>query len=410
MGRIVVNKHFDNISQITNDKFVNKGEIIVSNQVGYEGIFIINKNGEKIYIGPYSGSSSVANDYKDYVINYVTEELKDYFTAEETINWVNENVSTSDKQIQNVVEKEIEEALSSYPTTDDVNDILKDYSTTEYVSNLLGDFCTENYVDEKLSIYPTTEEVSSMLSDCPTLEEVRNISREEVNKIVNGADASYDTLKEISDWILNDETGAASMVNEISALKAQLNALILKDAKATASVSPNIIEKGVESQVTVIGNISPTTLKPYTVSIFKNNEEKATASNNSVSFQDRVNTTTSYDIKATYNDVTYTTTTRVNAYNRTYYGFGIDYNAVISNGNSKVTSSAKGAYADVANDNGVYYFILVPEGVTAPTTFVMGGAPFNMNKSTEILNGIKYTVLKSGSIFNNGGEVNITAS
>lgn len=51
---------------------------------------------------------------------------------------------------------------------------------------------------------------------------VRTISAEEVAKIVAGADTSYDTLKEIADWILNDTTGAAKMANDISALKTKL--------------------------------------------------------------------------------------------------------------------------------------------------------------------------------------------
>lgn len=48
---------------------------------------------------------------------------------------------------------------------------------------------------------------------------VRTISAEEVAKVVAGAPASYDTLKEIADWIVNDTTGAAKMANDISALK-----------------------------------------------------------------------------------------------------------------------------------------------------------------------------------------------
>lgn len=51
---------------------------------------------------------------------------------------------------------------------------------------------------------------------------VRVISAEEVAKIVAGADASYDTLKEIADWILSDTTGAAKMASDISALKTKL--------------------------------------------------------------------------------------------------------------------------------------------------------------------------------------------
>jgi len=41
----------------------------------------------------------------------------------------------------------------------------------------------------------------------------------EVAKVVAGADASFDTLKEIADWIANDTTGAAGMANDIAALE-----------------------------------------------------------------------------------------------------------------------------------------------------------------------------------------------
>lgn len=40
-----------------------------------------------------------------------------------------------------------------------------------------------------------------------------------VAEIVAGANESFDTLKEIADWILNDATGAASMANDITALE-----------------------------------------------------------------------------------------------------------------------------------------------------------------------------------------------
>ena len=40
-----------------------------------------------------------------------------------------------------------------------------------------------------------------------------------VAEIVANADANFDTLKEIADWILNDTTGAADMANDIAALQ-----------------------------------------------------------------------------------------------------------------------------------------------------------------------------------------------
>lgn len=51
---------------------------------------------------------------------------------------------------------------------------------------------------------------------------VRAISAEEVAKIVAGADESYNTLKEIADWIMSDSTGAAKMANDITRLDAIL--------------------------------------------------------------------------------------------------------------------------------------------------------------------------------------------
>lgn len=48
------------------------------------------------------------------------------------------------------------------------------------------------------------------------------IAAAKVAEIVANADADFDTLKEIADWILNDTTGAADMANDIMALQSQL--------------------------------------------------------------------------------------------------------------------------------------------------------------------------------------------
>lgn len=142
MGKIVVNKHFDVKANVTPESFVHKGEIIISNQVGYEGIFIVNKNGDMFFISPTNGGSGSG-------------------TVEEY-------------RVRAIAREEITSAL------------------TDYVK----------------------------LEDAITEQEVRTISAEEVAKIVSGASESFDTLKEISDWILSDTTGAVAMANDIKALKA----------------------------------------------------------------------------------------------------------------------------------------------------------------------------------------------
>ena len=84
MGRIVVNKHFDAKSNITPESFVHKGEIIISNQVGFEGIFIKNNNGEIFFIGPTEGTGTdVPLEYKEYIESFVNGRLEGYITQEE---------------------------------------------------------------------------------------------------------------------------------------------------------------------------------------------------------------------------------------------------------------------------------------------------------------------------------------
>ena len=57
-----------------------------------------------------------------------------------------------------------------------------------------------------------------------------NAAKAAVDAIVDGASESFDTLKEIADWIANDQTGAAKMANDIAALKGT-------DGDTSASVS-----------------------------------------------------------------------------------------------------------------------------------------------------------------------------
>lgn len=68
-----------------------------------------------------------------------------------------------------------------------------------------------------------TTAIATLNGDAETAGSVANtataIAAAKVAEIVAGADASYDTLKEIADWITNDTTGAADMANDIAELQ-----------------------------------------------------------------------------------------------------------------------------------------------------------------------------------------------
>ena len=145
MGRIVVNKHFDSKAQITPDKFVNKGELIISNQVGYEGIFIKNNNGEIFYIGPTEGTGTdVPLEYKEYIETFVNGRLEGYITKEE-FNELIKNIQIDPEQVRVIVNDEITSALAIYSTTEEVNSAIAQAISALNIPSLEG-YATEEWV------------------------------------------------------------------------------------------------------------------------------------------------------------------------------------------------------------------------------------------------------------------------
>ena len=94
----------------------------------------------------------------------------------------------------------------------------------EYVNKKTEGIATSGALAELQAQVAEHESSLAVLEgDVETAGSVANLAKAaavaEVAKVVAGADASFDTLKEIGDWIVNDTTGAASMANDISALK-----------------------------------------------------------------------------------------------------------------------------------------------------------------------------------------------
>ena len=67
------------------------------------------------------------------------------------------------------------------------------------------------------------------------------IAAAKVAEIVANADADFDTLKEIADWILNDTTGAADMANDIATLQA-----LVGDTAVATQIANAIAAEGLD--------------------------------------------------------------------------------------------------------------------------------------------------------------------
>ena len=72
------------------------------------------------------------------------------------------------------------------------------------------------------AIQANADAIALLNNDATVEGSVAHTVATEIAEIVAGADADFDTLKEIADWIVNDTTGAASMANDIQALENKL--------------------------------------------------------------------------------------------------------------------------------------------------------------------------------------------
>lgn len=291
-------------------------------------------------------------------------------------------------------------------TTDELYDILlkkRQYQINQEVhSNIEAIFLAISSgsgdieeIKNFLKNYITREEYEEIVSELRT--SIKE-SEENSNKYTDDKLTDYYTKKEVDDKFLELEIEK-----------------ILNGVTTSLSITPSgVFETNVETDITVKYNVNNFTLSDKSVlslTIKKGNDIVATGTGETISYSDKISKTTSYSATCVYNNgvKSWSSSASKNSYHRTYYGFGLDEEDIFTNGHSKVTSSAKGTYSDVSNTDNVYYYIIVPSGVSCPSTFTMNATPFVMNKSSLTKNNITYTVLKSGSVFGIGGEVSINA-
>lgn len=90
------------------------------------------------------------------------------------------------------------------------------------------------------------ESKASTLVGSDTGKSARAIAAEEVAKVVANADASFDTLKEIADWILSDTTGAAKMASDISSIQTEIGTASEGEAGKEGYVAATGLHKRIE--------------------------------------------------------------------------------------------------------------------------------------------------------------------
>lgn len=115
----------------------------------------------------------------------------------------------------------------------------------------------------------------------------------QIAQIVAGADASFDTLKEIADWILSDTTGAAKMASDISSLSSD------KADKVASATSGNFAGLDSNGNLTDSGKKASDFQAAGSYKTTQTAKTDPTASGNSLSFIDSITQDTNGEITAT---------------------------------------------------------------------------------------------------------------
>ena len=235
--RIINNKHYSDSTLITRDKFLSDGEIVISNEYGFEGIYILNTNGDVVRIGYKSGGSSGSTDSggteefatTEFVRNYLKAQA--YMTSAKTAEMLSVletalsalnadyqthkaqniiDINTLNDRIDNIVIPSPSSGGSGYDPTvvAEINARISD------LSGATEAHAAQNVVDFQ-SLNDRIDALSDLIVEPVTDEHISELAALEVAKIVASAETSFETLQEIANWISNDPTRAAQLINRI---------------------------------------------------------------------------------------------------------------------------------------------------------------------------------------------------
>ena len=253
--------------------------------IGEDTISVVGVNAaiEKSKNEAISNAVLSANSYTDTIadgINDNIETIKDFVTSE-IENTSNALISTLNEQVSQLNEQ-INSEISSVRNELDTEKTNRENSINSAVSTMQGLISEESInrsneisriqglIENEASLRTSKDneiltslsaETSSIRKEIDNAKneainnatlsastEAKKIAAEEIAKIVDGADTSFDTLKEIADWIQNDVTGAAQIANDVTQLKKDVVSInediniLNSDENVTGSVKKTVVD------------------------------------------------------------------------------------------------------------------------------------------------------------------------
>lgn len=296
-------------------------------------------------------------------------------------------------------------------------------SLAELISKLQTDLGTEttNRTNEDLALGTRIDNLNERLESVET-SYVKNVSSANSStkdtkyiEITANNKKSGEVTININDGVLSETMDTvldeqSNMANQILALAAGLS--------LTASASPSTIYKNTSTSITITASTKDTAgdVTASEIKIMDGGTVLKTAANAKTTSVAKSITTTSntytFKTEATVNGMKLSKNATVNARYPVCYGMGTSASDVKTNGkkaSARTTAISNTTYDATASANGVRFYLLVPNDVTRPSSFTMGGAPVDMTYTDVTLDGIVYRAYYTVATYNVGGEVKIKA-
>lgn len=185
--------------------------------------------------------AALKTELKGYTNQKVKDETDRAQLAEGNLETSITNLTTTVNENKTEIEGKVSDltgVVSGHTT-----DIAKNASDITTLNGRIG----QSVTDLETSIGAVNTKVNDLLGEdkpeeesvaAPTIREIaEDAASKKVNAIVDNAPESFDTLKEIADWITNDETGAASISATVGEHTQEINAL--KDSVSTLRTDVN---------------------------------------------------------------------------------------------------------------------------------------------------------------------------
>lgn len=190
--------------------------------------------------------------------------------------------------------------------------------------------------------------------------------------------------------------------------------------KLTVSVNPSVVHKNTGYQPEISGTLTnPSSAVIDSMKLKDGNTEYAmtlssTANKYTYKFPSNISFTANktYTVTAKALGMDFVGSTTIYARYPVYYGMGTSASDVKSKGtkaSARTTAISSTTYDAKAVSNGVRFYLLVPNDVTRPSSFTMGGAPVDMTYEDVTLDGVIYRAYYTVATYNVGGEVKIKA-